>query len=608
MNCNRIVALCVAGLAGATCVWGDACGVSPNTATGAYGSDTVFSPSGVTTQNPTGDSPGSCADQSSNACPPVTATISVTRVVGGSNALNPDGTLKNPSLASSGSVAIVSQYAYLSAGSGTPWSPSGIVVTFNGNVLSDGKFVSSTKGLVNGDNRSLGGCYQIPIGYVKFAQRNPGRFPNPGVNKVVVAITSKVPNRPNIGNDTNSITYGATALSFKAMAPVIMVHGWRSGPWWWDDPLSPPPGGGSAPVPNCGTTDRNFVAGNGTHNGGFGFVDPFTSGGYPFDCSIQINPTAAVPDGAIELRQDLLRCGAQSATTIVFPDSNFVCPDGSRAMGKLAEFGAKHAHLVVHSLGGLWTRQMIDTMRNQTDLNGNNLFGLYSVTTLETPHLGSSLADLLIAGQTDHLLQLHGILSLDLRIIATFFQDSAGAFELQVGKATALNKQLGIPPAIFRVDGSPSQASYYSVGSDADVNNNQIIDGASNPGDANQRPDEGYPPPPKIPTAYLATVVQNARFRWLAQVNNAYTSTLTLLGKTILSGVDFSPTDAFQLNDITVTVASALGGAGFPPATQNQSCNNLPCRLANHTTAGSSMNWNQAAQQVLGLMLQAQPK
>lgn len=52
MNCNRMVALCVAGLAGATCVLGDACGVSPNPATGAYGSDTVFSPSGVTTKIP----------------------------------------------------------------------------------------------------------------------------------------------------------------------------------------------------------------------------------------------------------------------------------------------------------------------------------------------------------------------------------------------------------------------------------------------------------------------------------------------------------------------------------------------------------------------------
>lgn len=531
----------------------------------------------------------------------MTSIISVTRVVGGSKALNLDGTLKNPSLASSPSVAIVSQYAYLSAGSTAPWSPSGIVVTFNNQVLSTGSFVSSTQGLVNGDTRSLGGCYQIPISLVHFAQRNPGNPPNPGLNTVVVTLTSAVPNRPNSGNDTNGIQYGATALSFKAMAPIIMVHGWKSGPWWWDD----------SPPANCVTTDQNFLKNATTNKGGFGFVDPFVSGQYPFDCSVKVVNTLNVPLGAAALEQQLLTCN-QTPTLLVgpIPNSNLVCPDGNPATGKLAEFGAKHAHLVVHSLGGLWTRQLIDSVRNQTDPNANDLFGVYSLTTLETPHLGSSLADLLVAGKTVPLLQLLGVVSLDQRIIATFFSGRAGADDLQVGVATALNKRWGSPPQTFTVDAIPNNAAYYSIGSDADYSNNLKIDGATNlinPNYSDGRPDEGYPPPAGF-AGLAPTIVQNQRFQWLGTEKNANVLALKFRGRTILAiAADFTGTSSFQLNDITVTVASALGGTGFQQPTQAQTCNSLPCRLFNHTTAGSSMSWNQTAQQALGFILQAQP-
>ena len=167
----------------------------------------------------------------------------------------------------------------------------------------------------------------------------------------------------------------------------------------------------------------------------------------------------------------------------------------------------------------------------------------------------------------------------------------------------------GGPPGTFTVDGVQNRAAFYAVGSDADVNGNGKIDGASHPGDQNIRPDEGFPPPhlPPVIQQLFQTQVQNQRFQWLGQVRNGNIHRPRVMGRTVLSIADFDPTATFQLNDLAVTVASALGGRGFQQPTQGQTCNALPCRLANHTTAGSSFSWNQAAQQVLSFIQQAQP-
>jgi hypothetical protein len=235
------------------------------------------------------------------------------------------------------------------------------------------------------------------------------------------------------------------------------------------------------------------------------------------------------------------------------------------------------------------------------------LFGLYSLTTLDTPNLGSSLGDLLVAAHKVPLLQLVGILSLDPTFVAALLRSTEGAEDLQVQAAIANNNKWGAAPGQYTVDGVQNNANYYAFGANADVNGNLKIDGASIAGDAVTRPDEGYPPPLRGALSVLNRDVQNQRFQWLGTIKKGNIHSLRILGRTIISIADFDPTPAFQLNDTTVTVASALGAPGFSQPAGTQICNGLPCLLANHTTTGSSMSWDPVAQQVLSLIQAAQP-
>jgi len=241
---------------------------------------------------------------------------------------------------------------------------------------------------------ATGGCLEIDTQYIKFAQRNPnpGQAPIPGVN--TIGLTLDV---TQAGILAQSMIGAFGALTFQAMAPIILVHGWRTGPWWWGDPGPANSNYGSTVYPMYCGPDALYP-GRSTFQGGFGFIDPLRSGHYPFDCSISITNIDTDQAGATELRQKLLDCSGG------VPDANFICPGGGRATGKLAEFGAKLAHLVAESKGGLWSRQMLYTL--PVNSNGSQLFGVYSLTTLETPHLASSLADLLAAGRTVPLFAL----------------------------------------------------------------------------------------------------------------------------------------------------------------------------------------------------------
>lgn len=409
----------------------------PNTCRSAP-SDTTFLPTSTTGSGNPSD-PDVCDDNFGGGgapCQTITNSFNITRVVGPGQApyINSDGTLVNPDAYVAN--GIVSRYAYLQISWGAGFSFSTTFhFTINGQsipggdiaVVGQGSSWPYVVGAPPPSNVSGTLCLQFPIQYLRFATRNVGSMsmPTPGVNQVQVSST----NPQALATDDTTVHAGAVSLSFDAMAPIIMVHGWQSGPWWWGD--SP-----STATP-CGP-DKNYQTGKGTRNGGFDFVKPFSAGLYPFDCSLEITNTDDDQPGALLLQQKLLNCQNGG-----FPDANFMCPDGSGAIGKLTEFGAKHAHLVVHSKGGLWARQMLKNVSSQFNANGNQLFGIYSLTTLETPHLGSSLADLLIAGRTVPLLQLAALATIDVRILATLFRSSAGADDMQVAIATAFSGMWG---------------------------------------------------------------------------------------------------------------------------------------------------------------------
>ncbi len=79
-------------------------------------------------------------------------------------------------------------------------------------------------------------CEEISTQYIKFARRVPGQrstcaggASTCGVNSFEV-IDDRDPSNP---ASFGILWFGVTTLSVKAMAPVVLVHGWNSGPWTW---------------------------------------------------------------------------------------------------------------------------------------------------------------------------------------------------------------------------------------------------------------------------------------------------------------------------------------------------------------------------------------
>jgi hypothetical protein len=449
---------------------------------------------------------------------------------------------------------------------------------------------------VNGDRV----CPAISTKYLMFPQLGVGgAAPTAAMNNVTFSISGGGSNVEALVQ-AGSIGVQLGTVSIKAMAPVIMIHGWRAVPARWGD--SPPPS--SSP---CGP-DKGFTSGKSLRNGGFGFIDPFVAAKVPFDCSIELDQGARVVAGGSQLQGKLLSCSDRGV-----PDANFLCPNGSSATGKLAQFGAKHAHLVTHSTGALWARHMLKNVASSPDAKGNHLFGIYSMITFNPPSHGSVLADILIASREAPLL---GILTTDLRFLAALGQGRQGADDLTVSAATQISDSLGIPPGIpgqtasFSVDGVQNSAQYYTFGADADTNHNGKIDGATASGDTNTPPDEGYPAAPINRILSLlhvtATRIQDGRYQALGKMLRVNIHAAKINGHTIIAAADEDSTSVFQKNDLTVTVASALAASGFTQPATIGVCNNLPCLAANHTTSTSSYAWNPTAQLAVALIQSAQ--
>ena len=375
----------------------------------------------------------------------------------------------------------------------------------------------------------------ISTRYLKFPQRAAnGASPMPALNTIAFALSPD-----NYGGLAVGIDVGA--LSFKAMAPVVLIHGWNSGPWYW----GPSPSTASA----CGL-DRNYSTLNALlnygYNGGFNFIQPFMDGHYPVDCSVQIGKTLDIGPGGLE---------AKTSVSDV-----------------LQSFGAQHVHLVAHSKGGLWARSMIKQVAETVDADGNNPFAVYSFTTLSTPSLGSPFADLIAVSHEHPLLIFR-----QWKLLQGLLRGARGAGDMKVG-APAL-AALGPPPRNFFVSGSQNTPTYLALGADADQNNNGKIDGANQPGN------EGYPGL-YSPFPALNTVIANQRYQFLKKVQSIQFNTNNILGRA--APVSFIPNQTPQFNDLTVTVPSALGAPGFSTSSNiSGHCSSLPCYGANHSTLGS---------------------
>jgi len=291
-----------------------------------------------------------------NAPPSQGGNYSITRVVGPGTPgeFNPDGTLANWSTYVAN--GILSQKAYIqvyileSADGGDPLPADHhpLVPYVNGH--QDATFTLNWTPVnpgVPGAQVPTDVCgaeiyvlnAQVPISteFLKFPQRAAnGSTPTGALNEIAFATDSS--------NGFAGVEVGT--LSFKAMSPIILVHGIRADQTWF---------------PTAG------------------FTAPLDAAKAPYAIAIQ--------DGHKDLDPlDIYTTGETLMSVI---------PDLAN------EFGARKVHIVAHSKGGLWSRYFLagpgspyssNTSAPPTPQN----FGALSLTTLDTPHHGAFLADIAV--------------------------------------------------------------------------------------------------------------------------------------------------------------------------------------------------------------------
>lgn len=331
---------------------------------------------------------------------------------------------------------------------------------------------------------------------------------------------------PYLGWDTYVVVGN---LTIKAMAPIVLVHGWNSGPWVW----GPKPGDRSAcPVNPKDSTD-----------GGQSLYNSLLNAKVPVDCSFNTNNRqSSIDDGAAKLQNQL-----QSI---------------------LATFGTRHVNLVTHSKGGLFARKFLQL---NADQDPTTRIGVISVTTLDAPHHGSVLSDTVVAYKYDHSV-LPGIIRPFYPFLMRFstqFKNSFGAGnnDMTVGYLDRVfNVENATPPASIKLQDTSSPPNtfstkpfYYSTSGNADLNGDGILDDNE-----------------KVP--YTASQVPGFRWQRLRSITAIPVHTDSS-GRQI---ADPERASVFLDNDIAVTVQSA----GFFPSFKE-----IGALRRNHATSKCGINW-----------------
>lgn len=328
---------------------------------------------------------------------PIVYNIEITRHAG---ELNADGTLKNAAaLVAAGllspTATLIMPAFDVDSGAvlAPPDQPERDRLSFNGEVI----------GFLSGENNQWKlNSFEIPIGKVKFAARGGfNQLPSPALNEVRIDIDTA--NADELW--CTSIDWGAQ--SFKAMSPIILIHGNNS-------------------------------------NGAFferqGFVGYLQSQKLLYDNSIN-NPT------------------------------DFIAANGNRLDGQIPgiakSFGVDSVHFVVHSKGGLDSREYLAVYQPGHDSE----LKILSYSSLSTPQNGSVLADLAVerdaAAAAADKIEFVGFPTFTATLLALAGLDN-GTRNLTttfVGSFNAGN--------LSRL---PSNTVFNTVAADADTNGNNRID------------------------------------------------------------------------------------------------------------------------------------
>lgn len=346
----------------------------------------------------------------------------------------------------------------------------------------------------------------FPAALLKFpAQASIGSTPKPEPNTIDID-----PDTMNVGG---CINIEWVRLSFKAMSPVILIHGNNS-------------------------------------DGGFfvrqGFAGALTAAGIANDSSINLN---GVPGGAETIARNAFRLQC-------------LVPHIVRS------FGVNSIHIVAHSKGGLDARLWLSQfgLSNATGSapffsscgqlgNAKHAFSVISLTTLSTPHLGSALADLSLAAEASGI-ALFGLSVYDMRDLGL---SDAGTPNLTTFFTSVFNPTL------------PQTTDYRMLGGDTNLNGDGVISSfpvdeyAPARSESSQLRDTFATP---ITGPAKANMLATVLYRFLASVSSVSVRSVSSasLIVTITHPVP-APTVAPAPNDLLVTLGSANSGpAPFIPA------------------------------------------
>lgn len=248
--------------------------------------------------------------------------------------------------------------------------------------------------------------FEIPVRFLKF----PARGAN-GTAPTPAINTVQIDIDINNGGWCTAIDWGAD--TFKALSPIIFIHGNNS-------------------------------------NGGFfqrqGFIGELQTRRMPFDNSINL-PTRFISNNGMALNN--------SVTGIP---------------GIVKSFGVDSVHLIVHSKGGLDTREYLANYQP----GNNGLFKVLSYTSLSSPHNGSAGADVLVA--RDEAVRLVGDLGrvefegfpLFTHTVASQMGTDDGTRNLTTGFVEGFNTR--------NISRLPTDITYNTIAADADTDGSNSID------------------------------------------------------------------------------------------------------------------------------------
>jgi hypothetical protein len=229
------------------------------------------------------------------------------------------------------------------------------------------------------------------------------------------------------------VTFGAAWLEFLAMSPVLMIHG-------------------------AGDNASFFFRTRPLTGGIQGFDTSFKTAGAPID--YLYDPTYLPPEGD----KAAMRNGG---VLEIAPGLK------ARLLSYAEEWGVSKLHLIAHSKGGLFARYFAKTSTySAAPPVSLDSFGFLTVTTLDTPHHGTIIADLLL------------LPSLPLRFLPRIPKISRlyGMFQGVYSTAIARFNEQVAPPTISLhftdADLTDYTTLFGTTGAEADLNRNQQIEAA----------------------------------------------------------------------------------------------------------------------------------